>query len=585
MYFTTPVSVPVVPGKITFRKKNDHTYVLLETGRVYKPEKQHNIPQRVIIGKLVSPSDRTMMLPNETFKLHFPSVKFDETEQPRKRSCTLRAGSFIAFEKIIKEYGLDRILDGIFGNKSALILDLACYMIVNEDNAGQYYPDYARCHPLFTSDMRILSDSTVSRLLSGITEDDIIAFLEEWNGRQDHRQKIYISYDSTNKNSQAGELDFAEFGHAKEDKGVPLINISLAFDKTNRVPLFYEEYPGSVNDVSQLKYLVDKVIEYGYRSIGLILDRGYCGAASLDYMDEQGLSFLLMLKGHKALVSQLIMERFGSFEYDHNCVIQGTEISAVTVERELREGDGRKRCFHICYNPLKMSAERSQFHLMLDKLEAEFRKFEGHECSFDGSFTQYFNCHYKEEKGKKIFLCAERNNEAINRTYRLLGYFCLISSDKMTAEDAYLLYRGRDASEKLFRAQKTFLGSKSMRAHSNEAVSARIFIEFLALIIRNRFYNLLKDEMRRLKVRRNYMTVPAAIRELEKIEMTKRSSGSLYRLDYALTRTQKSILQCFGLSADDVLLKTQELAVTLEKVNDVLSTEEEEQDDGTTQEC
>ncbi|OUO49049.1 transposase, partial [Desulfovibrio sp. An276] len=177
-------------------------------------------------------------------------------------------------------------------------------MIVSENNAGQYYPDYARNHPLFTKGMRVVSDSTVSRLLSEITDDQILTFLDGWNEGQDHRQRVYISYDSSNKNIQAGELELAEFGHAKDDKGVPIINISLVFDKNNRVPLFYEEYPGSINDVSQLQYLIDKVHSYRYRNIGFILDRGYFSRKNIEYMDAMNFSFLMMVKGCKQLVSQ-----------------------------------------------------------------------------------------------------------------------------------------------------------------------------------------------------------------------------------------------------------------------------------------
>ncbi len=71
---------------------------------------------------------------------------------------------------------------------------------------------------------------------------------------------------------------------------------------------------------------------------------------------------------------------------------------------------------------------------------------------------------------------------------------------------------------------------------------AKIFIEFVALIVRNRFYNLLKEQMLRLKTRRNTMTVPGAIRELEQIEMTGRVD-SQYLLDFALTKNQKMIFQ------------------------------------------
>ena len=111
----------------------------------------------------------------------------------------------------------------------------------------------------------------------------------------------------------------------------------------------------------------------------------------------------------------------------------------------------------------------------------------------------------------------------------------------MTASEALIHYKGRDVSEKLFRADKTFIGSRSMRVQSVQALSAKIFVEFIALIVRNRIYNLLKEMMLRLETKPNYMTVPAALRELEKIEMVRRNNGQ-YRLDHAVTRKQKTIL-------------------------------------------
>lgn len=65
----------------------------------------------------------------------------------------LRVGSHIAFSSIIREYGIDELLEESFDDKAGLILDLASYLIVYEDKAGQYFPDYARCHPLYTDGM------------------------------------------------------------------------------------------------------------------------------------------------------------------------------------------------------------------------------------------------------------------------------------------------------------------------------------------------------------------------------------------------------------------------------------------------
>ena len=49
--------------------------------------------------------------------------------------------------------------------------------------------------------------------------------------------------------------------------------------------------------------------------------------------------------------------------------------------------------------------------------------------------------------------------------------------------------------ENASRGDKTYLGDKSLRVHSTESTSAKIFIEFVAMIIRNKMYTCLFDEM------------------------------------------------------------------------------------------
>ena len=90
-----------------------------------------------------------------------------------------------------------------------------------------------------------------------------------------------------------------------------------------------------------------------------------------------------------------------------------------------------------------------------------------------------------------------------------------------------------------------------MRVHTTESLSSKVFIEFIALIVRNRIYNLLKETMLRLETRPNYMTVPTAIRELEKIEMVRRNKKE-YKLDHAISKRQKVILGAFGMDVDDI---------------------------------
>ena len=137
-------------------------------------------------------------------------------------------------------------------------------MMIPNDAFLKYFPDAV------LSGMKIYSDASVSDFFKSITKDKSTGFLNEWNAKRNRRERIYISYDSTNKNCQAGEIELAEFGHVKTDIGSAIINYSVGYDLKNKEPLFYEAYPGSINDVSQLRAMLGKITWYGYKKIGFI---------------------------------------------------------------------------------------------------------------------------------------------------------------------------------------------------------------------------------------------------------------------------------------------------------------------------
>ena len=573
MYLNTTVKIPEMKGKIITKKKGGTTYILYQYGSEYNQEKRYAVPLRAIIGK-VSASDATLMFPNEKFQIYFPDAQVPEELPFAYRSCCLKIGSCVIIQKVLDEYNLVPMLRKRFGNDTGLMLDLVSYLIVEEENAGQYYPDFAFTHPLMTEKMTIYSDSKVSRLLSSMTKDQCIGFLDDWNLNRDHKSRIYISYDSTNKNSEAGDIDIVEFGKAKDDKGLPVFNLSIAMDKTNRVPLFYEEYPGSVTDVSQFTFMVDKVIEYGYKKIGFILDRGYFSKDNIRYIDENGYTFIIMCKGCKTLVSSLVLQRCGTFETKRESAIRAYKVYGITTTAKLYEDDTEERYFHIYYNPSKQAAEREHLEQRIEKLRQFMDKHIGKEEKFGKTYQQYFHLHY-DRKGR--FRGADERTDVIETELQLCGYFCIITSEKMTATQALVQYKGRDISEKLFRSDKTFIGSRSERVQSSQSMSSKIFIEFVALIVRNRIYNLLKEQMIRMETKQKYMTVPAAIRELEKIEMVRRNNG-VYKLDHAVTKTQKIILSSFGLDKIHLGKMAEEYSRILSMTQSF--TNKEEPDDG-----
>lgn len=562
MFLKYKVDIPVVPGKLVRKNRGGHTYIEYEYDRIYDPVKQYTYPKRASIGR-VDPEDPTRMTPNENFLKYFPDAEIPEEIDRSDRSPYLNIGTYVVLHKLIQDCKLKEILDEYMDEKdTGFLLDLACYSIIEENNAGQYYPDYAYEHALFTADMKIYTDSKVSDFLHGLKPEQSIGFLNSWNKSKNKRQKIYLSYDSTNKNCQAGDIDLVECGNAKVDAGLPIFNYSVACDSANRIPLFYELYPGSLNEVSQLICMIDKAQRYGYRNIGFILDRGYFSKKNLAYMDQNGYSFLIMVKGMKDFIRGIIEENQGGFENSRGKYVDRYDVYGTTVKRFLCEGDTKKRNFHIYYSDGKAYSEKQETKQRIRRLKKYLDSCVGKECvPFGPEIGKYFHLNY--EKDGKTLKLAEENTSAVEKELSLAGYFAIVSSDNMTAREAIELYKSRDASEKLFRSDKSYLGNKSMRVHSDEALSSKVFIQFIALILRSRIYTALKEKSEKMLKKPNYLTVPAALKELEKIVMIRQLDG-VYRLDHAVTATQKIILDAFGLNEGNVRYQAKEIGNVLQ---------------------
>ena len=166
-----------VRGKLILQLRGNAKYVYYEYDRVYDPKRKYPIVKRSTIGKL-SDEDTDKMRPNENFRKFFPEVEAPGERGDADRSSALKAGTYMVINQAVKGLGLGEKLEAAFGARnSGLILDLAAYSVITENNAAQCYPDYAYNHPLFTPNMRIYSDSTISDFLRNLSEDQRQSFL------------------------------------------------------------------------------------------------------------------------------------------------------------------------------------------------------------------------------------------------------------------------------------------------------------------------------------------------------------------------------------------------------------------------
>ena len=140
MYLNTTVKIPEQKGKI-IAKRRDTTYILYQYGSDYKQDRKYAIPLRAIVGK-VSPEDPGSMYPNENFNSIFQILKY-------RMNCHSPIGAVVSKSALALSSARSSMnmtfgrCSKRFGKETGLILDLAAYLIVDEENVGQYYPDFA----------------------------------------------------------------------------------------------------------------------------------------------------------------------------------------------------------------------------------------------------------------------------------------------------------------------------------------------------------------------------------------------------------------------------------------------------------
>ena len=128
--------------------------------------------------------------------------------------------------------------------------------------------------------------------------------------------------------------------------------------------------------MSQLQLMLEKARGYGYRQIGFILDRGYFSKENIHYMDKCGFEFVIMMKGMKDLVRELVLETKGRFEDKRKYSIRDYKVSGYTVKKQLYPSDEKERYFHIFFSDRKKNAEREKLEAKIDRLSAFLKEHE-----------------------------------------------------------------------------------------------------------------------------------------------------------------------------------------------------------------
>ncbi|MDO4673052.1 MAG: transposase [Porphyromonadaceae bacterium] len=527
-------------------------YIYLILSREYSPLKKCNNYEKKAIGL---PIDDKTMYPNDNYYLFFGQTE-DHLEEPDPdQSDCQKIGSFALIRSLLDSLGLREKLELVFGEKDArLIADLASYFCLSGSTVMQHFPAWAYEHPILSDS--VVSDSTISRFLQhNISDDDVYEFFKQWNADRDTQETLYVNGDATNMNTEATGVELAEMGYAKDDPTKPQVNISLAATHKDNMPLFYDLYSGSYNDMSEFHYMIRMASDFGYKNLGFILDRGYFTQEILDMIASLGYQLIIMLKDNNRCVREMIQEVGTSLKQSWSKYIPEHEVYGITKRRMLYKSGKQNYAVHLYYSDQKAKKERDYLVTILQKYEkalqngVEQGNLKAEEAK---KYAKYFDVMISVDGFVTGFHPNEQN---IDLAYSECGFFAIATSEDLGAEEALDIYRERDAVEKLFESMKTGMDCKKFRVYSDESLKTKAFIVFVATILRSQIHRGLKSI--RGTDKKNF-TVPAAIHELEKVLAIRQPDGTFVR-SRKLTAQQKKILSAFDVSDKDVTKLAKEI--------------------------
>ena len=182
-----------------------------------------------------------------------------------------------------------------------------------------------------------------------------------------------------------------------------------------------------------------------------------------------------MITGWSWSIRIVIMKRR---YYLRNVVsLTGTDYWGLTYKGDVIK-DKRRIYIHYYYSIEKGADDEQAFDKRITELCSELlegKLVEEHKKAY----AQFFEVKDTPVRGRQVFY----KEDEIKAARRYLGYFALITNEKMDAFTALHLYRMKDIVEKAFSNIKDRLNMRRLLAKSEKNLDGKIFTEFVALIL------------------------------------------------------------------------------------------------------
>lgn len=428
--------------------------------------------------------------------------------------------------------GLTNALNVAFGKSANQILTLAIHQATTKEPMYMAQ-DWAQDNGIDES----LSSSTTSRLLSNTKTSDIDIFFQEWI--KACGKPYALVHDTTSISTYAKNLELAEWGYNRDEENLPQVNLAIVVAKETRLPLWCRVIPGSIPDVSTLKLTSTILKSLGLNSFSFSLDRGYYSASNLADMIKNELEFTIgvPLSNGQAL-----------------SIVRKNRKYLNTLKRSFLYGSTRMRYISTQF---KIKDKNLSAHLYLDpdrkaqlskKIEITVLELERKASAIKFINNKEATIWIKDNAGDYSKFLSTKDKKVIVKTNTLskalcnLGITLIVTNNTNTRETVLSDYRSRDIAEKVFDIYKNGVGADRLHSNNIDCVTGRIFISFLATIIRS----LVESKLRSADLIKNY-SVSEALVLLGKIKRIRLADGRVAQLE--IPKKSLDVAEALGFKA------------------------------------
>ena len=542
MYDRT-VAVALPPkGNRVLQRSGKATYVYYFTKRWWDSGKGRTVDDRVAVGRLRE--DGETMWPNDRWR----SISGELDEPPRAakyRNC----GVYLGLRQAMRRIGALGALESSLPGLQRRLLAVVTYVVDDGSASAQGFPYWAYHNHCGYAEP--FSDSTISRLYSDLYEDDhgrddfYEAFLGAYMKEVRHDEGLVVALDGTNHLCRSKGNAYREHGHPKSGrKGIAQVNTALMVDELTGIPLYTEEFCGSLLDMTQTPETMGRVRSLGFEKMVVAVDSGYATEACAAAMSADGLEFTVMTPSnynvYKGAMSKCAKEVTKEEHYIASEDCYGMAIRGV-------ECLGGTHDVHLFFDRGRAKEEVDSIHGKAQALLALANK----RVRYTDRFRDLFAPHVVVTKAPKDpetgrTYRAELDAGVIQAEIDEAGYFCVVASVGRDPEFVLRTQRLRDRAEKEFRRYNTSLGLLGSGTHWTRTHVGKSFMGFVALVASESFRWYARDLLT------GHETCATLLGELRKVQVWKGPDGR-GRLACGLTKRQKEIFGCLGM--DDAAVR------------------------------